>query len=110
MAEAARRRGRLRRVAYVLLLLAHTAVLSSTLSAAPVEPATITFFNRPIVTLHAELLGRSPADRARAAEHVLHDLVAEQVVGPVDSRLLESGLLITVGPKPVMVLVAADVD
>ncbi|HEY7172972.1 MAG TPA: mechanosensitive ion channel domain-containing protein [Vicinamibacterales bacterium] len=74
------------------------------------ESATVTFFNRSIVDLHATVLGRSPAERARTAERTLEDLVNEHISSPVDFRLLEGGALITVASRAVLVLTDADVD
>jgi small-conductance mechanosensitive channel len=74
------------------------------------ESATVTFFNRSIVDLHATVLGRSPAERARTAERTLEDLVNEHIASPVDFRLLEGGSLITVASRAILVLTDADVD
>src|SRR5947207_16024669 len=39
------------------------------------QPATVTFFNRPIVVLRARVLGRSPAERAEGAGRARDDLI-----------------------------------
>jgi hypothetical protein len=38
------------------------------------ETATLVFFNRPIVSMRARVLGRRPSERAAAAARVLDDL------------------------------------
>jgi small-conductance mechanosensitive channel len=84
---------------------------SAVLQAVPsTETATVTFFNRPIVELRATVLGRSPAERARTAERTLDDLVGEHIAGPVDSRMLQGGSLVTVASRAVLVITDADVD
>jgi small-conductance mechanosensitive channel len=84
---------------------------SAVLQAAPSsQPATVTFFNRPIVDLRATVLGRSPSERARTAQRSLNDLADQHIAGPVDSRLLDGGALITVASRAVLVLAEADVD
>src|SRR5262245_61433938 len=84
---------------------------SAVLQASPSSDAvTVAFFNRPIVELRATVLGRSPAERARTTERTLDDLVREHIAGPVDSRPLEGGSLVTVASRAVLVITAADVD
>ena len=74
------------------------------------ETAVLTFFNRPIVSLRARVLGRSPQERAVAAERILEDLVAQRITGPVVSQPLDGGSLITVGSRGVLVLMPPDVE
>jgi small-conductance mechanosensitive channel len=74
------------------------------------SPATVTFFNRPIVDLRATVLGRSPAERARGAEQRIDDIARERIVGPVEAEALDIGMMITVASKGVVVLTAVDVD
>ena len=74
------------------------------------ETAVVTLFNRPIVSLRARVLGRSPQERATAAERILDDLVAQRITGPVDSQPLAGGSLISVGSRGVLVLMPPDVD
>jgi small-conductance mechanosensitive channel len=73
-------------------------------------PATVRFFNRPIVDLRATVLGRSPAERARAAEQRIAEIADERVVGPVETRPLDVGMMISVASRGVVVLTSADVD
>jgi small-conductance mechanosensitive channel len=84
---------------------------SAVLQAVPSsDTATVTFFNRSIVDLRATVLGRSPFERATTAERTLEDLVREHITGPVESRLLEGGSLITVASRAVLVITTADID
>jgi small-conductance mechanosensitive channel len=84
-----------------------SALMSATPSAAT---ATFSYANRPIVLLRANVLGRSPAERAAGAKRALDDLVALGVTGPVAVQPLESAALVSVGSRVVMGLTAADVD
>jgi small-conductance mechanosensitive channel len=74
------------------------------------QSATLTFFNRPIVVLRARVLGRGPDERAAAAARVLDDLAANGIFGPVESRLVEGGALISVGSRTVFGIAGPDVD
>jgi len=46
------------------------------------EPFTLSYFNRPIVVLRANVLGRPPAERAALAVQVLDDLVVAKATEP----------------------------
>ena len=87
---------------------------ASTTTAVRAEPsdetAVVTFFNRPIISLRARVVGRSPRERASAAERILDELVDQGITGPVDSQPLEGGSLIRVGSRGVLVLMPPDVD
>src|SRR4051812_18273833 len=86
-------------------------VATAVLEAAPSQDtATVTFFNRSIVDLRATVLGRGPAERARAAARRLDDLAADAVAGPVEAHALGGGSLISVASKGVLVLTDADLD
>ena len=74
------------------------------------ETFTFTYVNRPIVLFKANVLGRSPMERAAGASRALDDLVAQGVTGPIDSQLFEGGALISVGSRVVLALTTADVD
>jgi small-conductance mechanosensitive channel len=74
------------------------------------EPFTLTYFNRPIVVLRAQVLGRPPAERAAIAVRVLDNLVAANATDPVESRSIEGGSLIFVGSRVVVGLAQLDVD
>jgi small-conductance mechanosensitive channel len=81
------------------------------LTATP-SSATFTFayFNRPIVLFKANVLGRSPIERAAAAGRALDDLVAQGITGPVVAEMFQGGALIRVGSRVVLGLSLADVD
>jgi small-conductance mechanosensitive channel len=72
--------------------------------------STLSFFNRPIATLRARVLGREPADRAAAAEQALDALVASHVRGPVRAVPMNGAFVITLGGRAVFALTPADVD
>jgi small-conductance mechanosensitive channel len=74
------------------------------------EPATFSYANRPIVLLRANVLGRSPGERAAGAQRALDVLVAEGIIGPVAVQPLEGAALISVGSRVVLGLTAVDVD
>jgi len=74
------------------------------------EAVTLTFFNRPIVVLRARVLGRSPSERAAAAEKALDELAHEGITAPVTAQPFEGGALISVGTRGVIALASPDVD
>jgi len=85
--------------------------LAALLNATPSSQTfTLTYFNRPLVLLKAEVLGRSPEERALATERALDDLVDRRTTGPVEFKLFEGGSLITVGSRVVLALTDKDVD
>jgi small-conductance mechanosensitive channel len=74
------------------------------------ETSTLIFFNRPIVVLRAQVLGRSPAERTTGATRMLDDLINQGITGPVEWRPVAGGALISVGTRGVFGLTSADVD
>jgi small-conductance mechanosensitive channel len=74
------------------------------------ETATLTFFNRPIAVFRARVLGRGPRERAAGAGRILDELVSQQVTGPVESRRIDGGVLMTVGSRVVFGLTPSDAD
>ena len=74
------------------------------------EPAILTFYNRPIVVLRADVLGHTPAERAASAERVLEDLVQQGLTTPVSAQGFDGGALLNVGNRSVLVLAEPDVD
>jgi small-conductance mechanosensitive channel len=74
------------------------------------EAATLTFFNRPIVVLRARVLGSGPVQRAAGAGRMLDELVAQGVSGPVETRPIDGGILVLVGPRVVFGVVPPDID
>jgi small-conductance mechanosensitive channel len=80
------------------------------LSESAEETVTFAFFNRPIVSLRARVLGRSPQERAFVAEQILESLLEQDISGPVEFQPLEGGFLIRVGSRGVLALMPPDVD
>jgi small-conductance mechanosensitive channel len=74
------------------------------------ETAALTFFNRPIAVLRARVLGNGPAQRAAGAARILDELVSQGIDGPVESRPIDGGILVLVGPRVVFGLAPPDVD
>ena len=74
------------------------------------ETATLVYFNRPIVTMRARILGRRPSERAATGARVLHDLVDNGIFGPVAVRPFNGGVLLQVGPRTVAALSPPDID
>ena len=72
--------------------------------------ATLTFANRPIVTLRARVLGRDPADRVASATRVLDELIGDGLSGPIESRAFAGGRIISVASRGIVALTAFDVD
>ena len=73
------------------------------------EPATLTFFNRPIVTFRARVLGRLPVERAAGAQRLLEE-VEPNPSDMVASQPIDGGVLINVGPRTMFGLTQADID
>ena len=74
------------------------------------QTATLTFANRPIVTLRARVFGRDPVNRVASAGRVLDELVEARSVGPIESRGFDDGVIITVASRGIVALTPADVD
>jgi small-conductance mechanosensitive channel len=90
---------------------ATSGLAAATIEAEPSgETFTLTFANRPIVVLRAKVLGRLPSERAAGAVRILNDLVAERITGPVDTRPVGGGTIITVGSRGVFGIAGPDID
>lgn len=74
------------------------------------QAAALEFFNRPIVTLRARVLGRQPAERAAGAIRTLDELVNARAISPVEARPVSGALLITVAGRGVVAITPPDVD
>ena len=74
------------------------------------ETVTLFFFNRPIVTLRARVLGRGPGERAAKARQTLDELVAQRLTQPVETRPFAGATLVTVGGRGVVAITPADLD
>ena len=88
-----------------------TQVASAIHTAEPAtESATLTFFNRDIVVLRARVLGRSPRERASGAAHILQELAAQRITGPIGKEAFDGGTIITVASRFVVTVTDSDVD
>jgi small-conductance mechanosensitive channel len=74
------------------------------------EVFTFRYANRPIVTLRARVLGRRPLERAEIAARILDELLAQRITGPIETRSIDGGALITVGSRVVIGVAEADID
>lgn len=74
------------------------------------EEARVIYFNRPIVALRAEIMGRSPAERAALAVRALDDIVAGGRLEPLEIVDVPGGVLIGVGRQVITGLTEADLD
>jgi len=95
-------------VVNVALLLA--AVMTTGLRAQSGAAATLTYANRPIIELRAEVFGRRPADRAAAAVRVLDRVVASGATPPVTTRAIPGGVLLVAGHENILAVSPDDVD
>ena len=75
-----------------------------------VEPATLVVNNRPIVTLRQMALGRTPRQRAEAAQLRIASLLKAEVEGQVDSVPTPEGTLVALGNQALFVIRPGDVD
>lgn len=74
------------------------------------ESATLSYFNRSIVTVRARVMGRTPAERVAIGVRTLDNLVAARRTSPVNSREVPGGFLIGVGDAVVIGLTSDDLD
>lgn len=86
-------------------------VASAAKSADLSQPAEmLVYTNRPIATLRATILGRSPSARVAAATKLLDTLLTGRSSGQVTTQSFADGVLLRVDGHPVLVLFAADLD
>jgi small-conductance mechanosensitive channel len=112
------RRGRLARLhAVVAVCLLAASAADAQTPAAPAlkveranHGATLTFFNRDIVVFRARVAGREPAERAAAAERLLHELAVQGATAPIEAREVEGARAITIGSRHVFYVTSADPD
>ncbi|MCM3882018.1 MAG: hypothetical protein ND807_18075, partial [Vicinamibacterales bacterium] len=85
--------------------------LATVVNATPTSDTyAFTYFNRPIIVLKANVLGRTPTERGQGAQRALDELVSQQITGPVSSQPFDGGAFISVGPRAVLALTLADID
>jgi small-conductance mechanosensitive channel len=73
-------------------------------------PATLTFANRPIVTLRASILGRPAEERVAVGRALLDRLVEEGVYGPVTMREVEGAASLDLAGQRIVAILPVDVD
>jgi small-conductance mechanosensitive channel len=73
-------------------------------------PVTLTYFNRPIVVLRAQILGRSPDERRATAVRAMDDLVNRRQIAPVVATPAGGGMLIGVEGHVITGITVLDVD
>jgi small-conductance mechanosensitive channel len=74
------------------------------------DAAVLKVGNRPVITFRAEVLSRSPAERADAALRRIAALSPEERAGAVAQRAVLDVVIITVGGKDVFGVTPADAD
>ena len=74
------------------------------------EPAVLSYFNRPIITLRAVVLSRQPEERTARASVYLKDLVRGGTLGPVSTRPVMGATVVSVGGRDVFAITPLDVD
>ncbi|WP_372013601.1 mechanosensitive ion channel family protein [Pseudoxanthomonas sp. 10H] len=72
--------------------------------------ATVRFYNRDIVTLRTEFLGRTPELRARTAEQAIRRAFERGGPLKVDFRQSSEGLLVLLSDELVMIVTPGDLD
>jgi small-conductance mechanosensitive channel len=74
------------------------------------QAAVLKVGNRPVITFRAQVLTRSPAERADAASRRIAALFASGLRGPVSQRSVLDVILITVAGQDVFGITPADAD
>jgi small-conductance mechanosensitive channel len=74
------------------------------------EEATVRFYNRDIVTLRSEFLGRDPEVRARSAESSIASAAARHASPKVEFKDSSEGTIVLLGGELAMILTPADLD
>jgi len=73
-------------------------------------PVTLTYFNRSILVLRAQVMGRSPDERRAIAVRAMDDLVERRQIGPVTATPAAGGMLLEVGGRVFAGITPTDVD
>lgn len=76
----------------------------------PANEATVRFYNRDIVTLRGEFLGRDPELRARTSEATIRRVVERGTPAKVEFKESSEGTLVILGGELAMILTPADLD
>jgi small-conductance mechanosensitive channel len=86
-------------------------IAAAAAAARPAEhPATLVYANRYVVTFRANVLARTPADRAASAVQFLNRLIEEAPTGRVTTERFGDSATISVAGRPVFAILPQDVD
>lgn len=91
-------------------VLATGAAQASAPASSPTAEATVRFYNRDIVTLRSEFLGRGPELRARTSEATIRRVVERGTPAKIEFKESSEGTLVLLGDELTMILTPADLD
>lgn len=91
-------------------VLATGATQASAPASSPAAEATVRFYNRDIVTLRSEFLGRGPELRARTSEATIRRVVERGTPAKIEFKESSEGTLVLLGDELTMILTPADLD
>ncbi len=91
-------------------VLATGAAQASAPASSPAAEATVRFYNRDIVTLRSEFLGRGPELRARTSEATIRRVVERGTPAKIEFKESSEGTLVLLGGELTMILTPADLD
>lgn len=91
-------------------VLATGAAQASAPASSPAAEATVRFYNRDIVTLRSEFLGRGPELRARTSEATIRRVVERGTPAKIEFKESSEGTLVLLGDELTMILTPADLD
>ncbi len=91
-------------------VLATGAAPASAPASSPAAEATVRFYNRDIVTLRSEFLGRGPELRARTSEATIRRVVERGTPAKIEFKESSEGTLVLLGDELTMILTPADLD
>ncbi|MFD1042029.1 mechanosensitive ion channel family protein [Pseudoxanthomonas kaohsiungensis] len=91
-------------------VLATGAGQASAPASSPAAEATVRFYNRDIVTLRSEFLGRGPELRARTSEATIRRVVERGTPAKIEFKESSEGTLVLLGDELTMILTPADLD
>lgn len=83
---------------------------AATAGAAANEPATLSIYNRDVITLRAPLLSYAPAERVAAARRRIEDALDRGGAGEVTLKPHAEGMLVEVDGRTVFLVQPADLD
>lgn len=95
---------------WVVALLAAALASCATFASAAVEPATLSLYNREIVTFRAPLLNYSPEERAAAARRRIDDAIERGGQAEVTLKPHAEGILIEIDGRTVFLVQPGDLN